>query len=102
MPRREPRFTPKEADDLLDFLKNQRKYTENSVAIADDTDHAKNYEKLRKYLHNIILRRAGLESNVSCFGSRIIGTSSFKSDLDLYVDVGKVITQKILIRSDEY
>lgn len=94
MPRRKPRFTSEEADVLLDFLKDHREYTENSVSEAIDPKNIKHYNKLRKYLQNIILSRTGLESIVSCFGSRDIGTSSPTSDLDLYVNVGEDIKFK--------
>lgn len=85
------RFTPKVENDLLSFLKNHRDYTQHYVYQAINPNHVRHYEKLRKYLHNILLRRAGLESNVQCFGSRIIGTSTPTSDLDLIVRVGKVM-----------
>lgn len=85
------RFTPKVENDLNRFLQNHRRYTQNYVNQAINPNYTKHYEKLRRYLHNIILRRADLESNVQCFGSRIIGTSTSTSDLDIIVRVGKVI-----------
>ena len=81
---------PRIQDDLVEFLQDHREYTENYVEAAINPKKVKQYGKLRRYLHNIILRRAGLESDVHCFGSRVIGTSTPTSDLDLFVKVGEV------------
>ena len=85
------RYKPEVEQNLLDFWRNSRFYTRNYVNQAINPNNVKHYDKLRRYLHNIILRRAGLDSNVQCFGSRVIGTSTPTSDLDLFVKVGEVI-----------
>lgn len=85
------RFTPEVEQNLLFFLRSHRYYTQNYVNQAINPNNVKHYDRLRRYLHNIILRRAGLDSNVHCFGSRIIGTSTPTSDLDIFVKIGEVI-----------
>lgn len=91
MPSRTRGFMPRVQAEMLDFMEYHRKYTEKCIDEASDPKKLKQYAKLQKYLHNIILRRANLDADVYSFGSRIIGTSSSTSDLDLFVDVGEVI-----------
>ena len=82
-------FTTEAEGKLFAFLKNYREYVQKQVESVEDSHNCYNLHKLKNYIHNIILRRAGLETTTACYGSRVIGTSIFLSNLNLYVDAGK-------------
>lgn len=89
MPPKKPLFKPEVQEQLLDFLENYENYVKDLIHRTEDPANRQHYRKLKNYTHNIILRRAGLETVTNVFGSRVIGTYTPSSDLDLYVHAGE-------------
>lgn len=89
MPSKKPLFKPEVREQLFDFLENYENFVKDLVNRAEHPANRRHYQKLKNYTHNIILRRAGLETVTSIFGSRVIGVSTPSSDLDLYVHAGE-------------
>lgn len=94
MPSKVELFKQEVEDELFDFLQDYGRSIQELINKAKDPAIRRDCQKLKNYSHNIILRRAGLETTTYIFGSRAIGTSTDKSDLDLYVDARKY--QKML------
>lgn len=89
MPSKKPFFKPDVEEKILEFFDCYDSYVKNLVDSAEDPENRQHLQKLKNYTHNIILRRAGLETVTKCFGSRVVGTSIRSSNLNLYVDAGK-------------
>jgi DNA polymerase sigma len=89
MPSKKQLFKPEVEAALRDFLEYYENYVQELINKSEDPANRRHYQKLKNYTHNIILRRARLETDTSVFGSRVIGTSTPSSDLDLYVGAGE-------------
>lgn len=74
---------------LHSFMASHRNFTWHLVDYGVDRAVNSHYRKLQRYIRNILFNHAGIESEVYCFGSRVIGTANFDSDLDMYVNAGK-------------
>lgn len=82
-------FEPEVEREIRGFLETYEIYIRELINSAEDPANRHHYQKLKNYIHNIILRRAELETTVNCFGSRVIGTSTRISDLDIFVHAGE-------------
>lgn len=77
-------------EDFQKFMGNCESYVQKHVNFNENVYRMNQTRKLTNYLHNVILRRTGIESNVHRFGSRMIGCATKSSDLDIFVEAGKI------------
>lgn len=84
-------FNPEEEKMLNNFLGYYTKYVESNLKGSGNVFFLNQTRKLANYLHNVILRRTGMESTVYRYGSRMIGNSTARSNLNIFVEVGEAI-----------
>lgn len=79
---RKVKFNEEKDEKLMELIKNREEIIDKAILHADCNRH---HYKLRNYLCNIILKRAGIETDVRIFGSRMIGIGTRNSDLDMSI-----------------
>jgi hypothetical protein len=86
---REIGFGPNVTENLTKLI-NRHEWVIEKIKKASGDISCSRYETARNSLKGIITYYTEFESpNVYFYGSRLTGVSTWLSDLDLYVDVGK-------------